>query len=64
MREHEHEHVAVKMNAGKPNDSIKWDDEDIHLNNMALLPHLTGDDMSRLEAFHANSLDAWGPLWA
>lgn len=64
MREHEHEHVAVKMNAGKPNDSIRWDDEDIHLNNMALLPHLTDDAMSRLEAFHANSIDAWGPLWA
>ena len=64
MREHEHEHVAVKMNAGKPNDSIRWDDEDIHLNNMALLPRLADDAMSRLEAFHANSISAWGPLWA
>lgn len=59
----ENEHVNIKMNAGKPNEGIKFPQSVLDENTALLIPELTEDERRFMTAFHSSSLadqmDAW-----
>ena len=59
----ESEHINVKMNAGKPNESIKFPQSVLDENTALLIPELTEDERRAMTAFHSSSLADQMAAW-
>lgn len=59
----ESEHVNIKMNAGKPNESVKFPQSVLDENTALLIPELTDDERKAMTAFHSSSLADQMAAW-
>lgn len=62
----ESKYINVKMNAGKPNESVKFPMDIVDANTRILLPKLTDEEYAAIKALHSSYLsdqrNAWKPV--
>lgn len=56
MIANEHNHLTIKLNAGKNNENVKWNQNEILELNKLLLPAATEHELNAMDACHSPSL--------
>lgn len=56
MIANEHDHLTIKLNAGKNNENVKWNRNEIRELNKLLLPDATEHELNAMDACHSPSL--------